>query len=148
MRELTEAIEKKIEKTSYKLVGTAESKSSNYWYLWNESDFGPAPETCLENDHHLIKLRFSNHDAICGRSLAKHEVVAEFYEGIASINIATDTDYSDYSLEEAISELNEYEDYDFNFTSDNVVELGCYDVKVEIEDYEELVAELLTKNLA
>lgn len=145
MRTATLKIKELLENTNYSLIETGESKSSNYWFLWDNT-LGKFPKNGIK-ENEAIKLRVSNHDAICGRSMTRYEVVYNFhhqkdYQVTINTGCWLDTD------EEAFSELNDMFDFDFSKTEIEEIE-GCQ-VTLNINEtkiFEELCANILIKKL-
>jgi len=149
---LTEKIQQRLKGTKFQLLGKSGSKMSEYWYLWNKEN-GKMPETAKEDDPRLIKIRYSNHDAMCGRSKSDNEVINYGYTTVKGnyynvINLELDFDAEDLSDEELKDELeNEFE---MSFEDFEIEEKGFYSVKLEnknFDSFETLVAIILTKNL-
>lgn len=145
MRTATLKIKELLENTNYSLIETGESKSSNYWFLWDNSN-GKFPENGIKEDD-AIKLRVSNHDAICGRSMTRYEVVYNFHHQ-KDYQVTINTGCWLDTNEEAFSELNDMFDFDFSKTEIEEIE-GCQvTLKInETKHFEELCANILIKKL-
>ncbi|MFW6272848.1 MAG: hypothetical protein ACOC2U_03615 [bacterium] len=152
MKTLTAKIQDQIEGTKFQILGTAKSKMSEYWYLWNNEN-GEMPETTKEDDPLLTKIRYSNHDAMCGRSKSDNEVVNEGYVTPKGnyynvINLELDFDAEDLTDEELTEELES--EFGMTFENFDIEDKGFYSTKLQTKDFdsfETLVAIILTKNL-
>ena len=147
MRTTTSKINELLENTNYSLIETGESKSSNYWFLWDNSN-GSIPENKIKEDD-AIKLRVSNHDAICGRSLTKYEVVYNFYPKTGyEVTLNLDSWIEGLENEEIMQELNDT--FDFDFSTIQIEEINGCQITFNIQDkktFEEICAVILINKL-
>lgn len=146
MKTLTEKIKIELEGTDYQLLDSGESKRSKYWFLWDSKN-GDMPTEIREDDYRVIKLRLSDHDAICGRSMADNQLIESFFNGSFEYSIDLDVD-SDWTEEEVKEELS----FNFNMSFDSfeVEEIGFGDVKISTKDQDlsfYFVSKYLTRNL-
>jgi len=147
MNETTKILKRELEGINYQILDIVESKTSTYWYIWN-SEFGEIPFETNENDYRVKKLRFSNHDAICERSYADFEVVAEFgCSSWGTILVDGNEWLEDYSKEDILAILKEL--YDFNFNMEMIEDDGPYGTKIKVctNKYQELTAKLFLQYL-
>jgi len=143
----TSKINNLLENTNYSLIETGESKNSNYWFLWDNSN-GSIPENGIKEDD-AIKLRVSNHDAICGRSLTKYEVVYNFYPKTGyEITLNLDSWIEGLETEEVVEELNDT--FDFDFSIIEIEEINGCQITFNVQDqklFEEICAVILINKL-
>lgn len=147
MKTTTYKINELLENTTFSLIETGESKSSNYWFLWDNSN-GDFPKNGI-NENDAIKLRVSNHDAICGRSLTKYEVVYDFYIKTGyQVTLNLDCWIEGLEKEEIMIELNET--FNFDFSKIEIEEINGCQITFNIQEqeiFEEICAIILIKKL-
>ena len=147
MKATTSKINELLENTTFSLIETGESKSSNYWFLWDNSN-GTFPENGI-NENDAIKLRVSNHDAICGRSLTKYEVVYDFHPKTGyQVTLNLDSWIEELENEEVMQELNDT--FNFDFSAIEVEEIQGCQITFNIQEqkiFEDVCAIILIKKL-
>jgi len=151
MTTLTAKIQEELKGTDFQILGEASSKMSQYWYLWNNAN-GEMPEVANEDDSRLMKIRYSNHDAMCGRSKSDNEVINYGYSTSSSyfnvINVEIDVNPEDMTDEEIKEELESA--FEMSFENFDIEDKGFFSVKLETKDFdlfETLVAKVLINGI-
>lgn len=147
MKTLTQLIEQELQETTFRIFDSAESKKSSYWFLWDSKN-GEMPESTREDDYRLTKLRVSDHDAMCGRSMSDNEIIEECFSGELNYNVELDfidTDSEEGEVREALEES-----FEMSFNDFSIEEISFCGCKIATKNYDAarlFKAKALTKNL-
>ena len=151
MKTTTLKLKELLEKTQYQLIDNGESKSSNYWYLWDsgingEFDFEKGVK---EDDIQILKLRVSDHEAMTFRSMTNNEVLFDFYPKSGyELTLNLDSWIEGLDEKEIFNQLND--EFEFDFIETKIIEVNGSQVKISIfeqELFENICAIVLFKNL-